>query len=160
MSIVHHSKVLRAVPYFASLSYVKITTNTQLNSKSVPSIFNIIPPQCHFQVFVNWERNKEIIFTIENTNFFQKSVHIFQNRFFSRCEETIGSIEDIIFPERQAALSTSRSRAANVTPDAMLSPDPPSTLPESIFGKHSQMKYFTHVAFDSQNSKSHSNHLN
>jgi len=49
-------------------------------------------------------------------------------------EETIGSIEDIIFPERQAALSTSRSRRANVTPDAMLSPDPPSTLPESIFG--------------------------
>jgi len=49
-------------------------------------------------------------------------------------EEMIGSIEDIVFPERQNVLSTSRSRAANLSPDAILSPDPPSTIPDSILG--------------------------
>ena len=36
-----HSKILRAVPYFAHLSNFKITTNTQISSKSQGSALAI-----------------------------------------------------------------------------------------------------------------------
>ena len=69
--IVYHWKILRAAPYFAHLSNFKITTNTQISSKSQGSalaifahIFNSIDPvlrklraKMHFFTFSKTSKN-------------------------------------------------------------------------------------------------------